>query len=501
MHVQKLIVLVVATLALLVTPPLAWPDPEGLDLVRYGEDALTFSSGVIRQSLPSDGAVWRLTGDNRTTGNRRMVSRGEIVYLALHDPDSASSGDLYTLYRPMNDVYHPSDRRRLGRLFIITGVVEIVEGGQNPVSVKILESYHAIFPGDGAMRFVPPPPPDRGSERTQIGGEGVIVAFPDARTMVADHQVVYIDWGRAQGLRAGDRLEVFRDGEGLPRRVLGNLKVLGVGEHTSTALIANARYPLVRGDRFLFKEPAPELAPFEEPLEIVEEVEEEPQRSLASQLTNATSEAQFEETDEGVRLVLEGLVEQLTFDSGAVVIKPEGQEVLARVGKILKEVVGDKQVRVEGHADNVPIGPILQNIYATNWELSTARANEVLRHLSETGDLETGSVSAVGYSDTQPVATNATEPGREKNRRVEIVVYRSAPPEPSAEPEPIELEPIDFGMEPVVPRPSAIEEEAGGEPELPLDTVAVLELPDPNVSAPPPPTPAVPALPPPIAPQ
>ena len=76
------------------------------------------------------------------------------------------------------------------------------------------------------------------------------------------------------------------------------------------------------------------------------------------------------------------MLDEILFDSGKVTIKPEGIEVLERVGKILLEVK-DRSINIEGHTDNVPIGSELTKKYPTNWELSAARATNVARYLQE----------------------------------------------------------------------------------------------------------------------
>lgn len=115
------------------------------------------------------------------------------------------------------------------------------------------------------------------------------------------------------------------------------------------------------------------------------------------------------------------LVEKILFDSGKSEVKPGGKKVLKRVGDILKKVT-EKEIRVEGHTDNVPIGPRLQKKFPTNWELSTARATEVVRFLQDTTGVDAKLLSAVGYSKNRPVASNDTAEGRTSNRRIEIVL-------------------------------------------------------------------------------
>jgi chemotaxis protein MotB len=116
------------------------------------------------------------------------------------------------------------------------------------------------------------------------------------------------------------------------------------------------------------------------------------------------------------------MVDRVLFDSGQSKVKPSGLKVLKQVSDILKNVT-DKQIRIEGHTDNVPIGVRLKERFQTNWELSTARATSVVRYLIEQGGVDRASLLAVGYADTKPIASNETEEGRTANRRIEIALY------------------------------------------------------------------------------
>jgi chemotaxis protein MotB len=116
------------------------------------------------------------------------------------------------------------------------------------------------------------------------------------------------------------------------------------------------------------------------------------------------------------------MVDRVLFDSGQAQIKPAGVKVLKQVADVLKTVT-DKQIRIEGHTDNVPISVRLQDRFKTNWELSTARATTVVRYLIDHGGVDRELLSAAGYADTRPVASNDSEEGRSSNRRIEIVLY------------------------------------------------------------------------------
>jgi chemotaxis protein MotB len=137
-------------------------------------------------------------------------------------------------------------------------------------------------------------------------------------------------------------------------------------------------------------------------------------------------QAQIAKGDIKIRQVRDRLtinmVEKVLFNSGQAQVKPEGLKVLKQVADVLKDV-NDKQIRIEGHTDNVPIGGKLKQKFPTNWELSTARATNVVRYLIEQGGVNGESFEAVGYADTKPMASNDTDAGRTENRRIEIVLF------------------------------------------------------------------------------
>ena len=139
----------------------------------------------------------------------------------------------------------------------------------------------------------------------------------------------------------------------------------------------------------------------------------------------ADSESPPKRQEEPVRITI---VDRLLFESGEAELKPVGCKVLRQFAEKLKQA-SDKQIRVEGHTDNKLPKPKLRERYPSNWELSTARANNVVRCLIRSGGIPPEMLSAVGYADSRPVASNDSEEGRRKNRRVEIVLYPRTPTE------------------------------------------------------------------------
>jgi len=115
------------------------------------------------------------------------------------------------------------------------------------------------------------------------------------------------------------------------------------------------------------------------------------------------------------------MVERILFDSGRAEVKPEGLDVLQRVGNILKEAQ-DKVVQVEGHTDSVPISGRLKERFPSNWELSTARAANVVHFLQDQVGIDGERLAVTGYGPYRPIADNDTPEGREQNRRIQIVL-------------------------------------------------------------------------------
>lgn len=115
------------------------------------------------------------------------------------------------------------------------------------------------------------------------------------------------------------------------------------------------------------------------------------------------------------------MVDRILFDSGKDEIKPDGRNVLEKLGHVLEGVTG-KDIRVEGHSDNKPIVGDLKNRFASNWELSTARATAVTRFLQDHGKLDPKRLVAAGYAEHRPVSPNNTPEERALNRRIEIIL-------------------------------------------------------------------------------
>jgi len=123
---------------------------------------------------------------------------------------------------------------------------------------------------------------------------------------------------------------------------------------------------------------------------------------------------QVSQKEEGLTLTLS---DKVLYDTGKADLKKASMQVMDKMGNILKKTMF--KLRVEGHTDNVPI---LTLKFPSNWELSTARAVSVVRYLVKEKDINPDRLSAVGYGEFKPVASNDTVKGKAANRRVELVL-------------------------------------------------------------------------------
>ncbi len=140
---------------------------------------------------------------------------------------------------------------------------------------------------------------------------------------------------------------------------------------------------------------------------------------VVKQELEAVAQPEIERGVIGIHESADGLVVSLEeagfFDSGAAEIRPSALPVLDRIAAVLPETA----LRVEGHTDDVPIHTAQ---FASNWELSSARASSIARLLLLHANVHAEKMSVAGYAEFHPATSNATAEGRARNRRVDIVL-------------------------------------------------------------------------------
>ena len=160
---------------------------------------------------------------------------------------------------------------------------------------------------------------------------------------------------------------------------------------------------------------------------------EQEKASLAA--SNQQTQKQYEELVQGLSKEVEkgelqvkqyknmlsvDLASRIFFDSGKVTLRKEGKAILKKVGNALKGYE-NKIIRVVGNTDNVPVAKSLRATFPSNWDLSVARAANVVRFLQEVG-VPPERMVAAGRAEYDSVAPNDTPEGRQKNRRIEIML-------------------------------------------------------------------------------
>ena len=137
------------------------------------------------------------------------------------------------------------------------------------------------------------------------------------------------------------------------------------------------------------------------------------------------------------------ILDRVLFNSGEAELNPGGEAVMRKLAAFLTQH-STLKIHVIGHTDNIPIRPEARSRFASNWELSAARALAAVHFLTERAGMDARRLGAVGYGEFRPVADNATAEGRAKNRRIAIVILpdelagvETIPPAALIAPEPV----------------------------------------------------------------
>jgi chemotaxis protein MotB len=145
------------------------------------------------------------------------------------------------------------------------------------------------------------------------------------------------------------------------------------------------------------------------------------QGELSKKLEPEIQEGNIRIRRRGQDLVLD-MADQILFDVSQAEVNERGKKVLGQVAQSVRELK-TYSVQVTGHTDGTRVvSPETQERYPTNWELSTARATHVVRFLQERGKIPGERLGAAGFAEFRPAASNATEEGRQKNRRIEVLL-------------------------------------------------------------------------------
>lgn len=146
---------------------------------------------------------------------------------------------------------------------------------------------------------------------------------------------------------------------------------------------------------------------------------------LTNNLTRSLSKEELKEVDVQVLkgVVYISLADNMLYKSGSYEINDRAEETLSKIAKIIMDYK-DYEVLIEGNTDNVPVNtdsPKMKNI-RNNWDLSALRASSVVQYLQNRYGVDPKRLTAGGRGEYNPVATNSTELGKQRNRRTQIII-------------------------------------------------------------------------------
>jgi hypothetical protein len=188
---------------------------------------------------------------------KSIFAYDDIVYVNMHDADSVNIGDKYLIYAALHKVRHPITHRYYGKLIKGLGLLQII--GKDPavkmLTARITLSFGEIEIGNMLTPYQEPVPIFNSSQKKAKDISGYILEVTDSRTINAQTDVVYLDKGNADGVEPGDTFLVYEEAgkKGFPKKMIGDVQVFLVKEHTSTAIVKKSTEPMGKGNAVDFE--------------------------------------------------------------------------------------------------------------------------------------------------------------------------------------------------------------------------------------------------------
>ncbi len=210
------------------------------------------SAGFVNEEETGD----TITGSQEN--GKAIFGYDDIIYVSMRDAENIKIGDKYLIFIPLHKVKHPKTGRYFGRLTKGLGILQITakDPAANMLTARITLSFDAIEKGAMLTPYQEPSPIYHSSQKKAKDISGYILEVTDKRSINAQSDVVYLDKGNADGVETGDRFIVYEepDKRGFPRKVIGEVQVLIVKEHTSTAVVQKSTEAIGKGNVLEFKQ-------------------------------------------------------------------------------------------------------------------------------------------------------------------------------------------------------------------------------------------------------
>jgi hypothetical protein len=214
-------------------------------------------------TLVNDESIFPFTiSSAETMMSQSQFSEGDIVYLDGGVAQGVQAGDRFVINNRIRKLRHPVSNSHLGTVFSQVGQLKVLCAQENTSIAEITFACDPIVLGDVLEPFTPIPvplvvDPDRTDRCDEPNGKplGYVTYTRDDQTEIGTHWLVFVDLGAADGVYPGTFTTVFRPNpvKGMPRLVLGELGILRVDEHYSTAVVTHAGQALAVGDRVEIK--------------------------------------------------------------------------------------------------------------------------------------------------------------------------------------------------------------------------------------------------------
>ncbi len=209
------------------------------------------SAGFVNNTESTDSIV---SGE---VHERTTLGYDDVVYVKFDSPKNVNIGDKFLIYIPLDSVKHPVTGERFGRLIRGLGILQITakDPSADVITARITLSFSEIPVGSLVTPYQEPMLVYQPAEKRSKDITGYIIEVTDTRTINGQLDIVYLDKGRADGVDPGDRFLVYREPakSGYPRRLIGEVQVFLVKDHTSTAVVQKSTVFLERGNAVNFE--------------------------------------------------------------------------------------------------------------------------------------------------------------------------------------------------------------------------------------------------------
>lgn len=188
---------------------------------------------------------------------KTIMGYDDIVYVKISPRERVNVGDKYLIFAPLGKVRHPITYKRFGQLIRGLGILQITanDPSADVLTARITLSFDAIEMGRPLAPYQEPTLIYPSSQKKAKDISGYILEVTDGRTINAQTDVVYLDKGSLDGVDRGDRFIVYADPEkrGFPRKIIGEVQVFLVKDHSATAVVSRSKEALATGNAFDFK--------------------------------------------------------------------------------------------------------------------------------------------------------------------------------------------------------------------------------------------------------